>query len=376
MGRPSRASVTPTTHASDPRFPELSLPIRPPFPVMEATRAARLPEGHDWQFEPKWDGFRCLVFRAGDTVALQSKAGQPLSRYFPELVEAVRRSPHESFVLDGEIVIFRDGHVSFDDLLLRIHPARSRIEKLAKATPAAFIAFDLLYASDAGPPELLDRPLAERRARLEGFVRTGRGNLSIYLSPAARDREIAGRWFRELGPFGLDGVMAKKIHEGYHSGDRTAMIKVKHLKTADCVVGGFRYAASGSKKPSRHGEIGSLLLGLYDAEGLLDFVGFTSSFTREERARLRELVEPHRGGIGFTGKSPGGPSRWSPTHREWERLDPVLVCEVEYDYFTQRRFRHGTKFLRWRPDKDGTQCTFDQVEGEGAGREPLGLTDT
>jgi ATP-dependent DNA ligase len=375
MGRSSGASATPTTGVPDSRFPELPLPIRPPFPVMEAARAVRLPDGQDWQYEPKWDGFRCLVFRAGDTVALQSKAGQPLSRYFPELVEAIRGGRHGSFILDGEIVIFKDGHVSFDDLLLRIHPARSRIEKLSKEAPAAFIAFDLLYASDATPRELVDRPLAERRARLEDFLRRGRGNASIYLSPATGDRDTAGRWFRELGRFGLDGVMAKKIHEGYHSGDRTAMVKVKHLNTADCVVGGFRYAAATSKKTFRHGEIGSLLLGLYDAEGLLDFVGFTSSFTREERARLREVVEPHKGGVGFTGRSPGGPNRWTRRdNNEWERLDPVLVCEVEYDYFTQHRFRHGTKFLRWRPDKDGRQCTFDQVETEGTGHERGGRT--
>jgi len=363
MGKTSGATGRPTAGVSDPPFPDLSLPIRPPFPVMEATRAARLPEGQNWQFEPKWDGFRCLVFRAGDNVALQSKAGQPLSRYFPELVEGIRGSPHPSFVLDGEIVILKEGHVSFDDLLLRIHPARSRIEKLARATPAAFIAFDLLYASDANPRELLERPLAERRARLEDFVREERQNPSIYLSPAARDRETADRWFRELGRFGLDGIMAKKIQERYHSGDRAAMVKVKHLKTADCVVAGFRYAASTPKSPSRSGEIGSLLLGLYDAEGLLDFVGFTSSFTRENRARLRQVVEPHKGGVGFTGRSPGGPSRWSTKDgSEWERLDPILVCEVEYDYFNQGRFRHGTKFLRWRPDKDGRQCTFDQVD--------------
>jgi ATP-dependent DNA ligase len=365
MGRSPTAPVTVMTRAPDHAFPDMGLPIHPPFPLMEATRAPRLPEGKEWQFEPKWDGFRCLVLRAGDHVVLQSKAGQPLSRYFPELVEAIRRLPHASFVVDGEIVILKDGRLSFDDLLLRIHPAQSRIEKLSKNAPAAFIAFDLLYASDAAPHQMVDRPLTERRARLEDFMHAARGTSSIHLSPATRDRETADRWFRELGPFGLDGVMAKKIHEGYHSGDRTAMVKVKHLKTAECVVGGFRYAASGSKKASRPAGIGSLLLGLYDAEGRLDFVGFTSSFTREERARLRQVVEPHRGGIGFSGRSPGGPSRWSSKHNsEWERLDPVLVCEVEYDYFTQRRFRHGTKFLRWRPDKDSLQCTFDQVAGE------------
>jgi len=376
MGRSSGATGTPTAGVSDSRFPDLSLPIRPPFPVMEATRAGRLPKGQDWQFEPKWDGFRCLAFREGDIVALQSKAGQPLSRYFPELVEAFHGSPHASFVLDGEIVILKEGHVSFDDLLLRIHPARSRNEKLARETPASFIAFDLLYASDASPRVLLDRPLAERRGRLEEFMLGGRKSTSIYLSPAARDHQTADRWFRELGRFGLDGIMAKKTHERYHSGDRAAMVKVKHLKTADCVVAGFRYATTTPKRPSRTGEIGSLLLGLYDAEGLLDFVGFTSSFTRENRARLLRVVEPHKGGAGFTGRSPGGPSRWSPKDgSEWERLHPVLVCEVEYDYFAQKRFRHGTKFLRWRPDKDGRQCTFDQVEPDAANQTPLGGTE-
>jgi ATP-dependent DNA ligase len=351
-------------------FPDLSLPVPIPVPPMEAMRADQLPDGDEWQFEPKWDGFRCLVFRHGSVVALQSKSGQPLTRYFPELVTAFQSLPARAFVLDGEIVVPRDGRLSFDDLLLRIHPAASRVAKLAKETPASFVAFDLLCDSPKGP-SLMTRPLVERRVRLEQFFSTVPGHL-IQLSPVTKDRTIASRWFTDLGTYGLDGIMAKKIHEPYHPGDREAMIKVKHLKTVDCVVGGFRYSSSHSKteKPNRTSAqtVGSLLLGLHDGNDLLHFVGFTSSFSKEERSRLKQVVEPLKGGAGFSGKAPGGPNRWSQRQSdEWERLDPVLVCEVQYDYFSQGRFRHGTKFLRWRPEKDPRQCTLDQVEGELTG---------
>ena len=336
-------------------FPRLPLPLPIPYPPMEATRSEQLPPGDDWQFEPKWDGFRALVFRHADQVVLQSKSGQPLARYFPELVEEFRQLKQKSFVMDGEIVIPVDGRLSFDDLLMRIHPAASRIRKLSAETPAMYFAFDLLYQPAGKKKLLVGSPLQDRRKRLEDFFQKTPPGSSIRLSPATKDRKTAHQWFRKWGAVGLDGVIAKKINEPYHSGDRKGMIKVKNLKTADCVVGGYRYA-TGSRL------IGSLLLGLYDSNGKLNHVGFTSSFSPEERKTLKQVIEPIRGGAGFSGRSPGGLSRWS-TERsgEWEPIDPVLVCEVRYDYFSQGRFRHGTKFLRWRPEKKPKTCTLDQV---------------
>ena len=322
---------------------------------MEAKLVKEIPEGEGWISEPKWDGFRCLVFRRDDEVLLQSKAGQPLGRYFPELVEEFRKWPSRQFLLDGEIVIFVDGQPSFDELLMRIHPAESRIRRLSKETPASFLAFDLLV-SERGQ-SLVDEPLRKRRHELEAFYKSaGRQSGSIQLSPATEDRRQAERWMKDLQGSGFDGVMAKRADAPYASGQRSAMVKIKKIRTADCVVGGFRYASKG-------GAIGSLLLGLYNDQGLLDHIGFSSSFKADERAKLRKIVEPLRGGSGFTGRAPGGPSRWS-TERsgEWEPLDPKLVCEVSYDYFSQGRFRHGTKFQRWRPDKGPRQCTFEQVQ--------------
>jgi ATP-dependent DNA ligase len=336
-------------------FPPIQLPIRPPFPPMEAKLVKEIPEGEGWICEPKWDGFRCLVFRRDDEVLLQSKAGQPLGRYFPELVEEFRKWPSRQFLLDGEIVIFVDGQPSFDELLMRIHPAESRIRRLSKETPASFLAFDLLV-NERGQ-SLVDEPLRKRRHELEAFYKSaGRQSGSIQLSPATEDRRQAERWMKDLQGSGFDGVMAKRVDAPYASGQRSAMVKIKKIRTADCVVGGFRYASKG-------GAIGSLLLGLYNDQGLLDHIGFSSSFKADERAKLRKIVEPLRGGSGFTGRAPGGPSRWS-TERsgEWEPLDPKLVCEVSYDYFSQGRFRHGTKFQRWRPDKGPRQCTFEQVQ--------------
>jgi ATP-dependent DNA ligase len=336
-------------------FPPIKLPIQPPFPPMEANLVKEIPGGEGWLYEPKWDGFRCLVFRRDDDVVLQSKAGQPLGRYFPELVEMFRKLKPRQFVLDGEIVILIDDQPSFDDLLMRIHPAESRVRRLAKETPASYLAFDLLV--DERVQSLLNRPLRERRQELERFFKSlGRHDSSIQLSPATGDFPQAERWMKQLQGSGFDGVMAKRADASYASGERRAMVKIKNIRTADCVVGGFRYASKG-------GAIGSLLLGLYNDEGLLDHVGFTSSFKADERAKLKKVVEPLRGGPGFTGRAPGGPSRWS-TERsgEWEPLKPKLVCEVSYDYFSQKRFRHGTKFLRWRPDKDPRQCTFEQVQ--------------
>ena len=329
---------------------------------MEAKSGEAIPRGLGWQYEPKWDGFRCLAFRHGDQVLLQSKAGQPLGRYFPELVEALRRLPTRQFVLDGEIVIFSGEHLSFDDLLLRIHPAESRIRKLAAQTPATLLCFDLLL--DEKGDSLLELALSDRRKRLEQFFSRIKESERLRLSPVTLDRRQAERWMRELGPTGLDGVVAKQTGEPYRSGER-AMVKVKRIRTADCVVGGFRYAEKGD-------QVGSLLLGLYNERGLLDHVGFTSSFNAQQRQELKGILEPLIGPLGFTGKAPGGLSRWS-TRRsmEWQSLQPKLVCEVRYDHFSGERFRHGTRFLRWRPEKKPQDCTFAQVRASSAGGHSL-----
>jgi ATP-dependent DNA ligase len=348
-----RAAAIPAEDLQAP-FPDIALPIKPPYPPEEAKPVKEIPSGDMWQYEPKWDGFRCLVFRSGAEVLLQSKAGQPLGRYFPELVKAVSEMPAKKFVLDGEILIFLDGQVSFDDLLMRIHPAESRIRKLSQETPATLMCFDLLV-DDRGE-SLVDSPLAERRERLEQFLHTHSEANMVRLSPASLDRNEAERWMKQLGAIGLDGVLAKRVDEPYRSGERTAMVKIKRIRTADCVVGGFRYASKG-------GGVGSLLLGLYNDEGQLDHVGFTSSFNAEQRIELKKIIEPLIGKPGFTGRAPGGPSRWS-TERsaEWQPLQLKLVCEVQYDHFSGGRFRHGTKFLRWRPEKKPSQCTFAQLQ--------------
>jgi ATP-dependent DNA ligase len=319
---------------------------------MEARVVGELPIGPQWQYEPKWDGFRCLAFRDGDSVELRSKSGQPLTRYFPEVARALRELSAKRFVLDGELVVPSDGALSFDALLLRLHPAESRVLKLARETPAIYLVFDLLV--DSRGADLTRRPLSERRALLESFAAEQflPGRLVI-LSPASRQIAKAREWL--AGRAGTDGVMAKRLDLGYATGERTAMDKIKRKRTADCVVGGFRYA-------SKERIVGSLLLGLYDEAGVLHHVGFTSSLQRRERERITPLLEKLGGGTGFTGRSPGGPSRWS-TERsgEWESLDPKLVVEVEYDHFTNGRFRHGTKFLRWRPEKSAAQCRLSQV---------------
>ena len=340
-------------------FPRIALPVRPPYPPMEAKAVAEIPRGENWQYEPKWDGFRCLAFRKGEQVLLQSKAGQPLGRYFPEVVAALQKLKPAEFVIDGELVILRDGQLSFDDLLLRIHPAASRIQKLARETPATYLVFDILV--DASGKSLVQLPLSERRERLERLFKKLNGQQSIGLSMATLDYRIAQNWMTELAASGFDGVVAKELDCPYLSGERSAMRKIKRIRTADCVVGGFRYASKG-------GEVGSLLLGLYDENGLLNHVGFSSSFAAAERKKLKQVLKPYMGGSGVTGHAPGGPSRWS-TERsgEWERLDPKLVCEVRYDHFSGRRFRHGTKFLRWRPDKDPRSCTYEQVAAKGRG---------
>jgi ATP-dependent DNA ligase len=333
----------------------MTLPIRPPFLPMEATSVPTIPEGPEWLYEPKWDGFRCLAFRDGKSVQLQSKAGQPLSRYFPELVEQFLLLAPKKFVLDGEIVVPVDGDLSFDDLLLRIHPAASRIAKLAVETPASFIAFDLLVTERGS--SLTKKPLSERRPVLEKFAsRYFKSGSQIRLSPATSKLDVVNRWFKNVGG-GLDGIIAKELAAPYHSGERLGMVKVKQLRTVECVVGGFRYASKGKL-------IGSLLLGLYDDEGLLHHVGFCSSLTTEQKKDLTPKLEKLIKKPGFTGQAPGGPSRWS-TERstQWQPLAPKLVVEVQYDHYTGGRFRHGTKFLRWRPDKAPGQCTMDQLEG-------------
>jgi ATP-dependent DNA ligase len=336
----------------------MSLKLAPPLLPMEAQSVERIPKGDTWQYEPKWDGFRCLVFRDKDRVELQSKSGQPLTRYFPELVEAFARLPEPAFVLDGEIVVPAGDAYDFDALLQRIHPAASRVKKLATETPARFIAFDLLAGEDGRP--LLGLPLEERRKRLEAFARRQfKRSRTIDLSPVTHDPAEAERWLKDGGGR-LDGVIAKRRDVEYRPADRSAMQKIKNFRSADCVVGGFRYGEGTNV-------VGSLLLGLYDDEGLLNHVGFTSNIKSTERKavtqKLERLIEPP----GFTGKAPGGPSRWSTKRSaEWQPLRPELVVEVCYDHFSGDHFRHGTRLMRWRPDKAPQQCTMDQVEKKRA----------
>lgn len=335
----------------------MTLPVPHPLAPMEARTVEAVPDGDGWRYDPKWDGFRCLAFRDGSDVELQSKAQKSLTRYFPELAEALRAPGSRQFVLDGELVVPVEGAFSFDHLLQRIHPAESRVRKLAGETPAWFIAFDLLARGEK--TSYLERPFSRRREELEDFAGRYFDREDLRLSPSTAEVEVARRWFEELR--GVDGVIAKRADEPYRVGEREGMVKVKRLRTADCVVGGFRRGKSGRG-------IGSLLLGLYDDEGLLHHVGFTSSFSAGERPRVLERVEPLVEPPGFTGNAPGGPSRWSGgEEKPWEPLRPELVVEVVYDHFSGGRFRHGTNFHRWRPDKDPSACTLDQVGRVGAG---------
>lgn len=325
-------------------FPE------PPIPPMEAKLVADLPaDGHDWQFEPKWDGFRCLAFVRKGAVALQSKAGKPLERYFPDVAAALAGLPDA--VLDGELLIPIGAELSFEALQMRLHPAESRVRKLAAETPARLMLFDLLQLERS---VLMERPLAERREALEAFHARHRSP-DLRLSPMTTEAKVARRWLAGAGG-ALDGVVAKRRDLPYLPGER-AMLKVKRLRTADCVVGGFRYATGKA-------EVGSLLLGLYGEARLLHHVGFTSNMPDRSTLtrRLEKLVRPP----GFTGDAPGGPSRWATDRSaEWQPLKAELVVEVRYDHVTGRRFRHGTSFLRWRPDKAPEQCTLDQLKEEG-----------
>ena len=334
----------------------MSLAIKPSYPPMEALSVGEIPVGDNWQYEPKWDGFRALAFRDGSRVHLQSKSSKPLARYFPELIAELKLLKATRFVLDGEIVIPLDGALSFDALLQRIHPAESRIRKLSTETPARLVIFDLLV-DDKGN-DLSRLRLSDRRKKLEAFAKKYVGKKSsLSLSPATDDQRIVEKWLKRAGN-ALDGVIAKRTDLPYQSGNRDGMQKIKTLKTADCVVGGFRYA---SKKPV----VGSLLLGLYDDEGLLNHVGFIAAgpalATAELTKKLEKLIAPP----GFTGDAPGRPSRWSTKRStEWEPLRTKLVVEVRYDHFTGGRFRHGTKFLRWRPDKSPRACTLKQIQRE------------
>lgn len=322
---------------------------------MEARQVDDLPEGPGWQFEPKWDGFRCIAVRDGAGVELISRSGKPLGRYFPEMVAALVELPVPRFAVDGELCIAIDGNLSFDALQMRLHPAASRVRRLAEETPSLFILFDVLR--DAAEEDWRARPLIERRAALETLFAQFAPSPCLRLSPYTRRRAEARRWLARAGGGALDGVVAKRLNAPYRPGERD-MLKVKCLRSADCVVGGFRYA-TGSR------EVGSLLLGLYNADGKLDHVGFTSGIAQADRPRLTQKLEKLRGGPGFTGDAPGGPSRWS-TERSaaWEPVRGKLVAEVQYDHVTGHRFRHGTRFLRWRPDKTPDSCTFDQLQQE------------
>ena len=320
---------------------------------MEARPVATLPKGDGWQYEPKWDGFRAVLYRDGDRVELRSKTGTALNRYFPDLVAAAATLRSRRFVIDGEIIVPVNGKMSFSELQLRLHPAASRVATLAKAHPAVFMMFDLLLGPTGGA--LLAQPLRRRREKLEQFVERHGASSALRLSPKTTAVREAERWL-SMPDHALDGLIAKRLDAPYRAGERDAMVKFKRRKTADCVVGGFRYGKN-------DGLVGSLLLGLYDRDGKLNHVGFTSALKREDKAalttRLRRLIKPP----GFTGNAPGGPSRWS-TERtaQWEPLRPKLVAEVEFDHVTDCRFRHGTKLLRWRRDKRPAQCRMDQLD--------------
>ena len=333
----------------------MSLPISKTYAPMEAQPATDLPSGPNWQYEPKWDGFRCVAFRDADHIDLESKSGKPLTRYFPELMEALAKLKPKKFVLDGEIVIPVEKNLSFDHLLMRIHPAESRVRKLSQETPSVYIVFDLL--ADENGKSLVNETLEVRRQQLEKFAKKYlQKQTTVQLSPVTPDLKTAKKWFH-MG-VGLDGIVAKRIDMAYQSGNRHGMQKIKKQRTADCVVGGFRYL---EKKKL----VGSLLLGLYNNEGLLDHVGFTSSISAEERPGLTKKLEKMIKPPGFTGKAPGGLSRWSTKHSmEWQPLETKLVAEVQFDHFTGGRFRHGTGFVRWRPEKLPKDCTMAQVKRE------------
>lgn len=322
-----------------------------PLP-MEARLVAELPAPPGWQYEPKWDGFRAIVGRDGKEADIRSKSGKSLARFFPEVADALLATTERRFILDGELILPIGAALSFDALQQRLHPAESRINRLAGETPAQLMLFDCLTL---GEDDLRDAPLTDRRQALERFHRQ-EGNAMLLLSPASHEIEDATAWLARSGG-ALDGIIAKPLDLPYLSGER-AMLKQKNYRSADCVVGGFRRTADGKGAAS-------LLLGLYDEAGALHHVGFTSSFKAADRPALLNRLEKHRGGPGFTGKAPGGPSRWKQGEETpWQPLLPELVVEVIYDQVTGGRFRHGTRFLRWRPDKAPGQCRCDQLHAE------------
>jgi ATP-dependent DNA ligase len=330
-------------------FANLKVPLA--TAPMEAKLVSELPDDGRWQFEPKWDGFRCLAYRDGDEVALMSKSGKPLGRYFPEMVEAALQTKAERWVADGEIVLPSDDGLAFDKLQQRLHPAASRIARLSRETPAELVLFDCLQLGDE---VAITAPLSERRALLERFVKMGLPR-SFRLSPKTEYLAVAEDWLERSGG-ALDGIIAKRLDQAYLSGER-GMLKRKLLRTADCVVGGYRLDAKG--------KLGSLLLGLYGSDGKLYHVGFTSALDAGERAAALERLEPLKGTSAFDGSSPGGPSRWNNgKETEWTPTGAQEVVEVVYDQVTGRRFRHGTRFLRWRPDKAPRQCTMEQLRHE------------
>ena len=351
----------------------VKLPFDPPLEPMLAKPADKLPSDDGWLFEPKWDGFRALVFRDGDEVYTQSRDLKPLDRYFPELADPLRTALPERCILDGEVVISKDGELDFEALLLRIHPAASRVKMLAAESPASFVAWDLLALGDE---DLRAITQGERRARLEAVL--GSAEPPVNLTPATTDRSLADDWFHRFEGAGLDGVIAKRLADKYQPGKR-AMLKIKHQRTADCVVAGFRWHKNG---PGTH--VGSLLLGLFDDQGTLHHVGVTSSFTWDRRAALLPELEPLRkdaleghpwgewadwaAAAEASGQRiPGATSRWNRgKDLSWEPLRPERVVEVAYDHLQGDRFRHGTTFKRWRPDKPPAECRYDQLEATPA----------
>ncbi|MET3973220.1 ATP-dependent DNA ligase [Bradyrhizobium sp. S3.9.1] len=324
--------------------------------AMEARSVDAIPIGELWLYEPKWDGFRCLLVREGEQVDLHSKSGQNLNRYFPEVMAGALAVREKSFVLDGEIVVPTGGQLSFDDLLQRIHPAASRVKKLAAESPALFLAFDLLLK---GGSDLAGEPLAKRRPLLENFAARFFSKTNLFrLSPASSKLRDAQRWLASAGG-GSDGVIAKRLDLPYQAGNREGMQKIKRYRSADCVIGGFRY---GENRLAGRQVVGSILLGLYDDDGLLHHVGFSSGIKAKDRPALTDKLEAVKQAQSFTGNAPGGPSRWSTKRSpEWQPVKPKYVVEVSYDHFTGGRFRHGTSIIRWRPDKKPSQCTFEQV---------------
>ena len=325
--------------------------------AMEARSVGEIPRGDEWQYEPKWDGFRCLLSRNDSVVTMLSKSGQDLARYFPEVAVAATSLPEQNYVLDGELVVPIGRTFSFDHLLQRIHPAESRVKRLSAETPALFLAFDLLKR---GKVELAQMPLTKRRPELEAFAKHCFSPEKLFrLSPASAKIADAKRWLTSAGG-SSDGVIAKRIDLPYQAGNREGMQKIKRYRSADCVIGGFRY---GERSQSGRKVVGSLLLGLYDDEGLLNHVGFTSGLKAADKPALTGKLEAIVAVRSFTGNTPGAPSRWSTKRSsEWIPVKPKLVVEVSYDHFTGGRFRHGTTIMRWRSDKKPKQCTMEQLK--------------